>query len=566
MAGRGLNALEAAIADTGPGRAATRLVALAELHRAKLARAADVHRLHEALCFLRAYPGSAEVLAVVEPMLAHFGSRADLRRHRGALADSGIAGTAIRYRFFAGQAQWLAGRWPERLRLDRSDAEADLRIAQALPQLLTAAEADALIELKPASGYAVLDRLRGRGTDATFLLRRIAALAAPSLARETISDSIDASYVLDPGPDTPSRTAAFFAAAPRARDLGAGPKRGRPDLRAELARAPRRVRRLPPRLGSQLADLAQVSMVTRARSLEAFSYADPRDAWLVDDGDGLSFGLIGMQPERRHVLTSSYGGLTFRNGVPVGYTQADLCGASAALSFNTFDTFRGGEAAFTFARWLAALAHLFGTTSFTLEPYQLGVGNHEGLVSGAWWFYFKLGFGPRDAGVRRLADAEVARLARRPGIRTSERTLLALAAGHLFFDVDPRRPHPLPHPAALGLAAGAALGRPAKPDRLESREDAVRRCAAELLGQCGLASWRGFTRQEREAWRRLAPVAALLGVEAWSAAERAALAELLRSKGWRSEREHVAHVIGHPRFGAALLAAGERAARTPGRG
>jgi hypothetical protein len=95
--------------------------------------------------------------------------------------------------------------------------------------------------------------------------------------------------------------------------------------------------------------------VTRARSLEAFSFADARDAWLVDDGDGLAFAFVGVVPERRHAVASYYGGLTLRNGVPIGYHQADVVGRGAALSFNTFDTFRGGEAAFTFGRWLAAL-------------------------------------------------------------------------------------------------------------------------------------------------------------------------------------------------------------------
>ena len=56
-------------------------------------------------------------------------------------------------------------------------------------------------------------------------------------------------------------------------------------------------------------------------------------------------------------LAATYGGLTLRNGVPIGYVQVDIVGPSAAVSFNTFDTFRGAEAAHTFARWLAALHH-----------------------------------------------------------------------------------------------------------------------------------------------------------------------------------------------------------------
>ena len=39
-----------------------------------------------------------------------------------------------------------------------------------------------------------------------------------------------------------------------------------------------------------------------------------------------------------------------------------------------------------------ALRLAFGCTSFSIEPYQLGRDNDEGIESGAWWFYRKLGF------------------------------------------------------------------------------------------------------------------------------------------------------------------------------
>jgi hypothetical protein len=102
------------------------------LSQACLPSADSVLRLHEALCFMRAYPDDPSVQAQVASMLKHFDKRADLQVHREALADSGIAGTAIHYRFFHGQAQWLAQRWPAQLQLDRDDAEPEDRLARAL--------------------------------------------------------------------------------------------------------------------------------------------------------------------------------------------------------------------------------------------------------------------------------------------------------------------------------------------------------------------------------------------------------------------------------------------------
>lgn len=238
-----------------------------------------------------------------------------------------------------------------------------------------------------------------------------------------------------------------------------------------------------------------------------------------------------------------------RNGVPIGYAQSDIVGRSAALSFNTFETFRATEAAFTFARWLAALHHVFGSTSFSIEPYQLGKDNDEALESGAWWFYAKLGFAPRDAATLRLAHAERSRVQRDPRHRTSPSMLSRLAQQHLFFALDPAQPHAPLALAELGLRVGAALSARSGSDR----ERGVDEASAELLRHCGLATLRGFSPDQREAWRRLAPILTLLDLGAWPRDERSALADLIRAKGGRSERDYVARYLAHPLLDAALL-------------
>ena len=83
-----------------------------------LSSAKDVLKLHELLVFAPAYPDYEGVLASVETVLAAFESRRDLRRHRRELANSGIAGTEIRYKFFYPTAVALARRFPGRLRID----------------------------------------------------------------------------------------------------------------------------------------------------------------------------------------------------------------------------------------------------------------------------------------------------------------------------------------------------------------------------------------------------------------------------------------------------------------
>ncbi|MGH8699130.1 MAG: hypothetical protein ACREVS_21775, partial [Burkholderiales bacterium] len=415
-----------------------------------------------------------------------FTRRADLRRHRDALADSGVAGCDIRYRFFWPTALWLAARWPGRLAIDWDEVDDPDRLAAALPLLVTPLAATWLRIRKPEP-RAALDRLRGRDTDAGFFVRRVAAMPGDDFTREAMFDALEPPFVLRPAPGSPSRTHARYERAPVV-FRNQAPARGRPDLRAETARPPRSVRAVSATTGQRLIDLAQEAMVTRARDLDAFAYGDPRDVRVVDDGDGLLWALIGTAPERRPVLRTTYGQLALRNGVPIAYAEADMLFGCADLAYNTFETFRGGESAFVFGRLLAMLRHVFGTQSFTFEPYQLGRDNDEGLASGAWWFYYKLGFRPRNGAIRALVRTELARMRRNAAYRSSRKTLARLAEDYLYFETEGRRAAYWPRLAELG-------------SRLAPRP-AVEREAARLLGVSALP-----TRADaRVAWGRWAPV------------------------------------------------------------
>jgi hypothetical protein len=527
-----LRQLEATRLEYGPGQAATKLALLRQLARTRLANARQVLRLHEHLCFVRAYPDRRAVLAQVERMLAGFARRGELGRHRDELADSGVAGCDIRYRFFWPTARWLVAGWPSRLAIDWDEVDDPDKFAPLLPLLVTPLEATWLRIRKPAP-RAALDRLRGRDTDAAFFVRRVAAMPGDDFTREASFDALEPPFVLRPAPGTPSRTHARYERAPVVFRKQA-PARSRPDLRAELARPPRSVRAVATTAGQRLIDLAQEAMVTRARDLDAFAYGDARDVRVVDDGDGLQWALIGTARERRPVLRATYGQLALRNGVPVAYAEADMLFGCADLAYNTFETFRGGESAFLFARLLAMLRHLFGVQSFTFEPYQLGHDNEEGLASGAWWFYYKLGFRPLNAAIRAIVRTELARMRRSPAHRSSRKTLARLAEDYLYFEPEGRRAAYWPRLADLGARLAAAAG--------ADRE------AARLLGVS-----RPRASAARRAWARWAPVVTRLpGLEQWSADERNALVQVVFAKGGRRDSDYLALFDAHPKLGPAL--------------
>jgi len=542
---RALAALERMRLRHGPGAADLRLALLRRLDHARLRTAVQVRRLHELLCFARAYPDDARVLRQVVRMLLRFDRRTDLVAHRDQLYASGIAGTTIWFPFFYPTARWVAAQWPRLLRFDRSDATAGESITEFLPALVTPLEGFALRE-SHIPGYTAIDRLRGRQTDATFLIERVAAMPGDEFTREAVYDAINPSCELLAGRATPTRTRAAFPVAAVA--FRAKPLHGeRPDLRLELARAPRRPRRLADGPARELIDLARASMVTRERDLDAFAHGNPRDVWWIDDDDGLAFVLLGTVPERRPTLPAIYGGLTLQNGVPIGYHQSDLIGPCVAVSFNTFDTFRGGESAFVFARLLAALRTMFGATSFSIEPYQLGDGNDEGIESGAWWFYAKLGFAPRAQPALRLAAAEAVRLRRNSSHRSTEATLRQLAHHHLFFDFDSKRPGPLLLPSTIGFAVGRFLSGLA-----EDRQRALQIAESLARTTCGLGAADELARGEAHAWQVLFPIWAMLSAQRWTTVERAGLMRIVQAKAAPSEGEYIRLLSRHEKLMRAL--------------
>jgi len=550
MATRTLTALERSKDRYGAGCAEAKLALLRRLGRAELRSARAVWRLHEVLCFLRAYPDDARVLAEVERMLARFFARTDLRRAREALTDTGIAGTPIRYRFFWSTLRWLARRWPERIEIDRSENEISDKLASALPLLLTWVEAAALKQLDPPA-FAMIDRLRARGeSDAVFFVRRIDAMPGDAFTREAFHDAIEPTYELKSGPDTPSRTRARHAAAPMAHQCEPL-RRARPNLREELGRMHRAVRLASAREAGQLIELARGAMVTSSRDLDAFAYGNARDVRLVDDGGGLGFVLIGVIAERRALIAATCGYLILHNGVPIGYGEAYVTGRSATITFNIFATFRGAETAYTFARTLAMVRHLFGAESFSLDPYQLGKGNDEAIASGAWWFYYKLGFRPLSADARRVLSRELARRRADPAHRSNAATLRALAESHLLFDFDRSRSPVLPSVAEPGLRVCDSRAARAGGER----ERVLEECSRETMRLTGVRSLRGFSAGERLAWQRWSPlvVFALPGVSRWSRAERHELARVIRAKGGRDENEFIARFAAHPKLQRALF-------------
>ncbi len=545
-----LRKLDRGKANYGDDAAVRKCELLTLLQNRHLPSARDVGILHDALCFLRAYPDDAQLLAQVERMLDGFDARSDLRRFAATLADSGIAGTPIHFSFYAQTACWLARRWGAHLAVDWKEFENTDKIEALLPLLALYCETPALDEC----GFetrAWIQRLKApHETDAAFLIQRFGQMKMSSFMHELLYEQLDIPLRLSPGPNTPARTQEKYAGLPTAHQ--AGPlQRGRPSLPAAIALPPLSVRSLSSREGAKIVDLARSAMVVRSRDLDAFAYGDKNDVRLADCGNGLQFAYIGLIPERRLLLETLYGYVMLKNGVPVGYGAAAALFESAEIAYTVFDTFRGGESAFMFARALAVAKHMLNVDTFTIEPSQLGEDNDDGLRSGAWWFYQKLGFRPRDTVVKRIMREELRAMKKDPAHRSTIPTLRELASANVFYELGERRDD------VLGVLPAANVG-------LEimnyvsqhfgfDRDKALRTCSTEAAGLLGLRSLRGFTPGERLAWQRWAPLLLILPrVKTWSVRDKRALVDVVRAKGGTCESEYLRRFDRHRRLRRAI--------------
>ena len=194
-------------------------------------------------------------------------------------------------------------------------------------------------------------------------------------------------------------------------------------LRTELEKPSPAMERLSTKQGERILDMARAASTIRYRELYGFTHGDPARVLKTHLGRGVDLFITCLPPLVRLPLRAYHAAMIFKNGVAVGYFEGLSLFERMESGFNLYYTFRDGETAWLYARTLNVFRHLLGVTAFAIDPYQIGFENEEGIESGAFWFYRKLGFRPTRPEILKLVLADEKKIASRPGYRTSARTL-----------------------------------------------------------------------------------------------------------------------------------------------
>ncbi len=535
---------------------------LSRIARQKFSDAESLIRFHEILLFIRAYPQTAGILRQVEETLSSFGDRVRVLQDLGADLSpldnpevSGIAGTYVTDTFTYNIVRWLFERHPAQVKFDWEWFEDESRLAATWPRFMPLLEEDAFVEANvPYVEWLRAASVKGRGlNELAWLMQRFESISLTE--RAELYDSLKL-YVRW----TPSYKATRTGMKLPVRDVYYHPQpliqRRDISLRDELESPSPALKRLSAQEGQAILDMTRETSTMRYRELYGFTHGDAKRVFQGSIGRGVELFLIGVFPGLRLPLRAYHAAMIFKNGVPIGYFEGLSLFERMESGFNLYYSFRDGETAWIYARTLSVFRHLLGVTTFSLDPYQIGYENEEGIESGAFWFYRKFGFRPTRPELLELTLAEERKMSRRPSYRTSKAMLRRLAGGPMIFELGEWTVGDWDRftVRGLGLAVQRRMAARFGGDAQKMRAASVEK-VARVLG----IRRRDWSEVELSSLSDFAVVIDLIpNLNRWSDSERQAVADIILAKADVDEARYLKLMQEHVRLRAAMIKLGSQ--------
>ncbi len=500
------------------------------------ATARDLKRLHDTLCFIRAFPDSPSHHSTATRMLGAFDDIVHNlpERPRLALDETGIAGTHINYSFYYESAATLVQRYPGEIEIDWGEIEDESRLEELLTHILDPAETD-YFDSGDASCRDWITLAKGDSplTDFEWLMSQIPPHSRHSKFWSALYNAADLPLIWNMSGSSAARTNNVWPSrtiVSRPNGLNRRTRRARQLITEPL----RSIRRLSSEQGRKLIDIAIAALATVHRETDHFDYANPDEVYLADVGDGIQVAVTGLLPEHRFPLECTMGYLILANGVPIGYGGGSAMFYQVNTGINIFPEYRASESAHLWVQVLRVFHQLLGCNRFIANPYQIGGDNDEALNSGAFWFYYRLGFRPADRETKKVARAEWIKLSNGSGARTSKTILKSLSGSDLELLLPGATTDQLikePWLQEISRSTTQVLAE----QHCDSHTQALRRCADKLSHTLCITDRRSWSQAERHWFIHLSPMITALQPETWTQKQKRLAANLIRSKGSQHE-------------------------------
>ena len=516
-------------------------------------------RYHELLLFIRAYPQTARIASLADKELASISRRVNALRDADADLSSletpetsGIAGTSVSDTFTFPIVRWLIRHQQGPAALDWDWFEDEYRLAASLPRFMPLLDEDAAVEANvPYPEW--LRAAAGRGKELPWLVSRFESLPRTEKEKAELYEA-QKLYVRWTQTYRASRTGMRLAGSKRFYHRGPLIQRRDVSLPDELEAPPSPLQELSVKQGEVILSMLRVASTARYRELYGFTHGDPRRVLKTYLGRGVELFVVSLPPKWRLPMRAYHAAMIFKNGVAVGYFEGLSLFERMDSGFNLYYTFRAGETAWLYAKTLNVFRHLAGVTSFALDPYQIGYENEEGIESGAFWFYRKLGFRPTSPEILEFVTREEKRIATRKGYRTPARTLRKIATGPMIFELDKTTLGDWDRfqLRKIGLRAQELMAAKYQGDVQKMRKEGVKKLARIL--EIDITAWGSA---ELSPVNDFASALALVpDLAKWNPAEKSQLVKIIQAKYRGDETRYLKLMQRHRRLREAILIVG----------
>jgi hypothetical protein len=170
--------------------------------------------------------------------------------------------------------------------------------------------------------------------------------------------------------------------------------------------------------------------------------------------------------------------VVFKNGLPVSYGASWVFFNSSRIALNVFPDYRGGEAKYIFNQVLQLHTHVYNLKRFTVDPYQIGKDNSDGIHSGSFWVYYHAGFRPLEKKQQQIAETEAIKIQGNKKHRSTRGVLKLLAESRLELVL---QKNAIPVDATdMSRAYAGIIAKKYKGNRQLAEKDAAKKLAAIL--------------------------------------------------------------------------------------
>jgi hypothetical protein len=394
----------------------------------------DIINYHDTLLFLLAYPQNKNIYQLTQNAFSVFENQLflHLKKYKtkalNELLGSGLSGTYLTSSFGFDLTKHLVLQYKNQISIDTIDWECENGI-EILKLILPKCEQDILL-LKEESITQWFIELAGEGQNVIeFLLRSLEEKFPEPDVCEYFFLKLKVYVKIDFTGKLPSRSAithtfnpVFYHDKELVRKI---------NLFDELKIKVKGPLPLNAQAKEQSWRTSQLMLLSLGRETDPLAYGRAEDVEVYDAVRGLSICLNGMRPGKRLPFESYIGYMAYKNGRPIAYGGAWIFGNRARIGLNVFEPYRGGESTWIFAAILRTYSLVFNIQHLLVDPYQIGKDNEEAIESGAFWFYYKLGFKPLQIPLKELAETEFAKMKESQQYRSSKAILRKLATSTL---------------------------------------------------------------------------------------------------------------------------------------